>query len=180
MAEPSKGPRDHQEAVQALFLKNAAVLQGFITGLVPDLALADDIYQEVFLTVSRLAARFQPGTDFPAWARSIALMKIHEGYRSRRSGARPLDAKILELLAAENAETSDTWSLRRQSLAECLKQLPPRARQVVELRYARTPLAPAEIGRKLDWTPHAVDVALSRARRWLQDCTRRVIGSGAV
>jgi len=180
MTDPSTGPRDHLEAVQALFLKNAPVLQGFITGMVPDLALADDIYQEVFLTVSRLAPKFTLGTDFPAWARSIAVMKIHEGFRTRRSGARPLDAKLIDLLAASNVETGESWALRRESLADCMKRLPPRARQVVELRYAGTPLSPAEIGRRIDWTPHAVDVALSRARRWLQDCARKALGSGAV
>src|SRR5262245_19055058 len=107
MADPSTGPRDHVEAVQSLFLKHSAVLQGFITGMVPDLALADDIYQEVFLTVSRLASKFRLGTDFLAWARSVALMKIHEGFRSRK-GARPLDARVIELLAATHTETADS------------------------------------------------------------------------
>src|SRR5262245_51847623 len=144
MGELSAGPRDPVEAVQALFLKHSAVLQGFITGLVPDLALADDVYQETFLTVSRLASKFRPGTDFLAWARSVALMKIHEGYRGRK-GARPLDARVLSLLAASHVETPDSWAQRRQSLAECLGKLPPRAREVVELRYAQTPLSSAEI-----------------------------------
>src|SRR5215470_343916 len=126
MGDPAAGPRDHVEAVQALFLKHSAVLQGFITGLVPDLALADDVYQEVFLAVSRLASKFRLGTDFLAWARSIAVLKVHEGYRSRKS-ARPLDARVLELLAASNVETPDSWAQRRQSLADCLRKLPPRA-----------------------------------------------------
>jgi RNA polymerase sigma-70 factor (ECF subfamily) len=167
------------EAVQALFLKHSAVLQGFITGLVPDLALADDVYQEVFLAVSRLAPKFRLGTDFLAWARSIAVLKIHEGYRGRK-GVRPLDARVIELLAASSVETPDTWSQRRRSLSKCLEKLAPRAREVVDLRYAQTPLSTAEISRKLSWTPHAVDVALSRARRWLQDCTRRGVAPGAV
>jgi len=179
MADASIGPRNHVEAVQALFLKNSAVLQGFITGLVPDLALAEDVYQEVFLAVSRLASKFQLGTDFLAWARSVALMKIHEGFRGRKS-ARPLDARVIELLAASHTETQDAWALRRQSLADCLRKLPPRARELVELRYAATPLSTSQISRKLSWTPHAVDVGLSRARRWLQDCTRRGIAPGAV
>jgi len=179
MGDLSAGPRDPVEAVQALFLKHSAVLQGFITGLVPDLALADDVYQEVFLAISRLAPKFRPGTDFLAWARSISVMKIHEGYRGRK-GARPLDARVLELLAASSAETLDSWAQRRETLARCLQKLPPRAREVVDLRYAQSPLSSAQISRKLSWTPHAVDVALSRARRWLQDCTRRGIAPGAV
>src|SRR5215510_10836725 len=119
MGDPSTGPRDHVEAVQSLFLKHSAVLQGFITGLVPDLAMAEDVYQEVFLAVSRLSSKFRLGTDFLAWARSIALMKVHEGFRARK-GARPLDARVIELLAASHVETHDTWSVRRKSLAECL------------------------------------------------------------
>jgi RNA polymerase sigma-70 factor (ECF subfamily) len=177
---PKKGPRDHQEAVQGLFLKHAGVLQGFITGLVPDLALAEDVYQETFLTASRLAEDFKLGTNFLSWARSIAVLKVHEGFRSRKAGIRPLDPKVIELLASAEVETSEMWTRRRDSLADCLRKLPPRARQLVELRYAATPLSPAEIGRKLSWSSHSVDVGLSRARRWLQDCTRRALSAGAL
>jgi DNA-directed RNA polymerase specialized sigma24 family protein len=58
-------------------------------------------------------------------------------------------------------------------LAACIQQLAPRARQILELRYAEEPAAPPEIARRLAWTVEAVHVALSRARKFLQECTRR-------
>ncbi len=90
MGDPASRTSDPVEAVQRLFLKNTDVLQGFIIALVPDLAAAEDVFQEVFLTVSRLAPKFRPGTDFLAWARAIAVLKARESYRLRKGAPRRL------------------------------------------------------------------------------------------
>ena len=68
---------------------------------------------------------------------------------------------------------ADVWEEKRAVLAVCIKQLAPRARQILEMRYADEPASPPEIARRLSWTPSAVNVALARARKFLQECTRR-------
>lgn len=166
------------EAVQRLFLKNAEVLKGFMVGLMPDFAAADDVFQEVFVAVTRLAPKFQPGSDFLAWARSIAWLKTQEAYRQRKAGPRPLRPEVLEALIGTAVETEDTWDRRRKALAACMERLSPRARQIVELRYSDDPPSSQEIARRLSWTLHAVDVALTRARRWLRECAGRALRGG--
>jgi RNA polymerase sigma-70 factor (ECF subfamily) len=74
------------------------------------------------------------------------------------------------LLAAE--EVPDDWAERREALARCVEQLAPRAREILELRYSEEFLPPPEIASRLSWSVNAVHVALSRARKFLQDCTR--------
>jgi RNA polymerase sigma-70 factor, ECF subfamily len=169
-------PQPNQQAVeevQRLFLRHGSVLRGFILGLLPDHNRAEDVFQEVFLTVSRKAAEFTPGSNFLAWARSVARLKVLEACRAARTGPHPLDSEALEALIDSAEELDDSWAARREALAKCLEQLAPRAREILELRYSDEFLPPPQIAARLSWTVGAVHVALSRARKFLQECTRR-------
>lgn len=161
------------EEVQRLFLRHAGLLRGFILGLMPDRDQAEDVFQEVFLTVTRKADEFTPGTNFLAWARSIARLKVLESFRTRRAGPALLDPDAIDAVLAAAAEMDDTWAGRREALAHCLQQLAPRAREIVELRYCEDHHSPPAIAERLSWSVNAVNVALSRARRFLQECARR-------
>src|SRR4051812_41613851 len=99
-------PQPNQQAVeevQRLFLRHAGVLRGFILGLLPDHNHAEDVFQEVFLTVTRKADEFTPGTNFLAWARTVARLKVLEAWRASRSSPHPLSPEAMEALI-ESAE----------------------------------------------------------------------------
>jgi RNA polymerase sigma-70 factor (ECF subfamily) len=161
------------EEVQRLFLRHAGLLRGFILGLLPDHNRAEDVFQEVFLTVTRKADDFRPGSNFLAWARSIARLKVLEQCRSSQGGPRLLEPEALDAVVAVAEEGGDDWAERREALARCVEQLAPRAREILELRYSEDFLPPPEIAARLCWSVNAVHVALSRARKFLQECTRR-------
>jgi RNA polymerase sigma-70 factor (ECF subfamily) len=161
------------EEVQRLFLRHAGLLRGFILGLLPDHNRAEDVFQETFLTISRKAAEFESGTNFLSWARSVARLKVLEACRAVQGGPHLLTPDALEAVLEVCGEDDDTWAERREALARCLEQLAPRAREIVELRYGDDFLAPPEIASRLSWSVNSVHVALSRARRFLQECTRR-------
>ncbi len=166
------------ETVQRLFLQHATALRGFIFGLLPDRDAAQDVIQEVFLTATQRADQFRPDGNFLAWARGIARNKVLEHFRRRRAHPHLFDNELLEVLAASAGEGDDIWEERRTALAACIQQLAPRARQILEMRYAETPTPPPEIAQRLAWTVNAVHVALARARKFLQDCTRRRLAEG--
>jgi len=167
-----------QPTIEALFLQQAAAVRGFVRGLVPDRAAADDVFQEVFLTVTQRGADFQRDRDFLAWVRGIARNKVLEHYRRQRRTLLPFDEELLKLLA-DSAEVSDQLlEQRREALTKCLERLAPRAREIVDLRYAEHPLSPPEIAERLAWTTNAIHVALARARAFLRECTQQVLASG--
>jgi RNA polymerase sigma-70 factor (ECF subfamily) len=161
------------EEVQRLFLRHAGVLRGFILGLLPDHNRAEDVFQETFLTLSRKAAEFQSGTNFLSWARSVARLKVLEACRAGHGGPHLLTPDALEAVLAVSGEADDAWAERREALARCLERLAPRAREILELRYGDDFLPPPVIASRLSWSVNSVHVALSRARRFLQECTRR-------
>ncbi len=161
------------EEVQRLFLRHAGVLRGFILGLMADRGRAEDVFQETFLTLTRKATEFTPGSNFLAWARSVARLKVLEACRAIRGSASLLGQDALEALIEAAPEVEDEWEERREALARCLEQLAPRAREIIDLRYSDDHLAPPAIAGRIRWTVNAVNVALSRARKFLQECTRR-------
>lgn len=170
-----RSPEVLQARIQKLFLQNAVALRGFILGLVRQPEAADDVLQEVFVVVSQQAVVFRPDGNFLAWARGIARNKVFDYYRRNRSAPRLVDEELLELLAIAAEERVDEWAERRAALAQCIQQLAPRARQILELRYADQPFAPPQIADRLGWTVNAVHVALTRARKFLQECTRHAL-----
>ena len=66
MSTAAEPDRTVVEEVQRLFLRHAGLLRGFILGLLPDHNRAEDVFQEVFLTISRKAAEFRAGR-LPLW-----------------------------------------------------------------------------------------------------------------
>ncbi|MBY0232856.1 MAG: hypothetical protein K2W96_26535 [Gemmataceae bacterium] len=99
------------EEVQRLFPRHGGLLRGFILGLMPDRDRAEDVLQELFLTITRKAADSAPGTNFLAWARSIDRLKVLEAFRSSRAGPCLLEPDALEAvcLAAEEAGDKGWW-----------------------------------------------------------------------
>ncbi len=171
---------DRVREVQRLFLHHADVLEGFIVALLPDLSVTKDVLHEVFLTVTAKAAEFRPGSDFPAWTRAIARLKVLEQVRRRKNVPHLLDPGALDAVIAAAPEAEEAWGPRRRALAECLREIAPRAREILELRYSGEALTPREIAGRVSWTSAAVRVALSRARKFLQECTdRRAAGQEA-
>jgi len=163
--------------VQSLFVQHLPALRGFVLSLVSNFSLVDDIVQETFLVVTSKAREFEPGSNFRAWVWTIARFKTLQLLEKSQSVGEHLKPEVIAGLCAH--ETSQHWPAEEhlQLLAECIKQLTPRAREAVELRYQQSH-RPAEIARRIGWTVEAVHVALSRARVTLRDCvTRRLAAS---
>lgn len=174
--EPAGQPDGHTVRVQQLFVKHQSAIKAFILSLQPDFAEADDVLQEAFLTVTRKAGEFQEGSNFIAWAFTIARFKLLES-RRRHGKTAALSDEVLETLAAAVPEEA-FFDARLRALRGCLEGLAPRAQEIVRLRY-HGERGPEEIARLLAWTPNAVNVALSKARGWLRDCVQRQVGAAS-
>jgi RNA polymerase sigma-70 factor (ECF subfamily) len=160
---------EHTLRVQQHFVRHQGALKAFVLALWPDFAEADDVLQEVFLTVTAKAHQFEEGTNFLSWARSIARYEVCEARRKKaRSVVRP------EVLEALEASCPEDWADDRKlaALAHCLDGLAPKARELVQLRYQHEH-GPGEIARMLARTVNSVGVALAKARAALRECMER-------
>src|SRR5690349_17950183 len=59
-----------------LFLANQRALYAYILTLVPSIADAEDVFQEMNVTLWRIREEFTPGTNFRAWASKVAYHKV--------------------------------------------------------------------------------------------------------
>lgn len=158
---------DATEEVQLLFVRHENSIRAFVRALQPSLADADDVMQETFLTVSRKASSFEPGTDFVAWACGIARLKVLENFRQKKRANILSEAAIIAL--AEEAPSPESLSEREDALETCLEKLAPKTRDLLWRRYSRRQSS-TEMAEAAGMTSTAVRVALSKARVALRDC----------
>lgn len=170
-AESENQPGERTVWVQQLFVKHQTAVRAFILSLQPNFTEADDIVQETFLTVTRKAAEFRDGSNFLAWAFTIARFKLLEA--RRRGGKQPvvLSDEVIEVLAS-SAPEAGFFESRLAALRRCLERLAPRAREIVRLRYHEEH-GPEEIAAQIDWSANAVNVALARARNSMRHCVEK-------
>jgi RNA polymerase sigma-70 factor, ECF subfamily len=158
----------HTQQVLQLFIRHQPRIKGFILALLPDFAAAEDVLQETFLVVQRKASEFQLASNFVAWVFSIARFQVMKAQTAHQRHVERFSDAVMESLAA--SAPIEPWDDRRLALLpQCLDQLAPQARRIVDLFY-RDEHKPQEIAQRLSWTPAAVSVALSRARKLLRDC----------
>ena len=168
---------DHVAHVQGLFVQNLPALRGFVLSLVNNFNLVDDVVQETFLTVTQKAHQFERGTNFRAWAWTIARFKTLQMLEKNSAVEERFVPDVIEALCAHESATHwfDEDILRH--LAGCIQSLAPKARQSIELRYSRAH-RPPEVARIMGWTVEAVNVALARARVALRECVSRRLAAG--
>jgi RNA polymerase sigma-70 factor, ECF subfamily len=149
-------------------MKARVNLLGFIYSLVRDFNLAEDLFQEVSIRLLEREDQFVPGSDFGAWARAFARNVVHEQARSR---SRLVISQEAVEAAAEHFASPEPAApqAQREALQSCLRQLDEQPRRLISLRFEQG-LSMEEIGRAVNRSAGAVQVALSRTRSWLMKC----------
>lgn len=163
---------DHTLAVQRLFVQHQQAVLAYVLTLEPDLHDAHEIVQETFVTASRKAATFAVGTNFLAWACAIARFNTLHFQRTRGRRNARLAEDVVELMAQDDVEDFAAFQSQVTALRRCLRELAPKARELVNLRYHAGKL-PEQIADEVGWTANSVRVALTRARNALRDCLGR-------
>jgi RNA polymerase sigma-70 factor, ECF subfamily len=125
------------EQFVSLVLMHQRRLHAFIRALVPESADVDDLFQQTSAVLWRRFDDFEPGTNFAAWAMTIARNQVrdHRKRHLRRRGIFSDD--LFDAIADKIAIATETVDARQEALSACLRDLPADARQLIELRYAQ-------------------------------------------
>ena len=130
----------NQEALQPLFTRHAPLVHHLASqSLGPN--SAEDIVQDVFLTVWRKAAAFDPGRgSFRSWLLQIAHFRILNELRrrSRRPKIDPqTDGKTIEEWEDEDGgPPEEAWQeFRREAVRAAVGRLPPAQRRALSLAF---------------------------------------------
>lgn len=145
-------------------------LLSYIRLLVRDVNTAEDVFQEVCVTVLRKQGEITAGANLDAYFRKVAR---HVAFAAlEKSGRSPVSipGDLLETLEETWTKTSvptDSWQL--EALRNCVGRLPPRSRYMLTLRYDEY-LTGGDLAEKLGSTVQGAYVALSRVHRALRKC----------
>lgn len=165
----STAPDAHTLHVQQLFVRHQQAVLGYVLSIEPNFADAQDVVQEVFLTISRKAHTWTADTDFLAWVCTVARYETLNFQRTRARRAARLDEDVVALLHAGEVADEAAFQRRVSALQRCLGRLAPRAHELVWMRYHGAQM-PEQIAPAVGWTANAVRVALTRARQFLREC----------
>ena len=156
------------------FQRDRLRLIAYIRSLVGDPDRTEDIFQEVSVVVLQKAEQFVEGRDLQSWCRGIARNVIlREREKSRRLRSFEGD-RLVELVDAAFTENAGRELLenRRSLLRQCLQMLARPSQELLQLRYHAS-LSLREVAQKLGRSEAAIQVALSRVRKWLTECVER-------
>jgi RNA polymerase sigma factor (sigma-70 family) len=123
---------------------------------------ADEAAQAVFV---RLLAELSRGKTYPVPFRVVVWKVVEWTVRGTYPGAKP-DAELPEEWEGADEDAYGDWETEHD-IAQMRASLPPRQREVAELRWLRG-LEPAEIAAELGIEPNAVYQALHNANEKLK------------
>ena len=159
----------HREFVR-LLATHERQLAEYVHALIPLWQDAEDVLQNTKLRLWEQFDSFQSGTDFAAWAFTIAhyAVRTHrtERQRQRVCFSDDLLEKISRHLPTISASAPDA---RLSALIECVRALSQANRKLLSLVCAGQRKI-KDVARELGQTSSATYVALFRIRRSLHEC----------
>ena len=132
MAQVAQGDR---RAIRVLFGRYQLIVYRFVLRLVGNSASAEDIVSEVFLELWRHAESFEGRARLSTWILAIARNKAVSSMRGRSE--LPLDDATAHAIPDEAATAEQTLDAAKRSalLRQCLAQLSPAHREIIDLVY---------------------------------------------
>jgi RNA polymerase sigma-70 factor, ECF subfamily len=124
-----------KKALQVLFARHNVRVFRFVLRFLGDESLAEDMVSEVFFDVWRQAERFESRSQVSTWLMAIARNKALSVLRRRTTEA--LDEEVAEFIEdpADNPEVTMQKTQRSAVLQDCLGQLSPAHREIIDLVY---------------------------------------------
>ncbi|WP_035602649.1 sigma-70 family RNA polymerase sigma factor [Haloferula sp. BvORR071] len=123
-----------------LLTEHQSVICSFVISLLPGAPGVDDVIQETNALLWTKRSQFEIGTNFRAWALTIARFQVmvHLRLLKKRRWV-TLDDDVAELLADELEEQTDPelTESRIEALSACLGKLRPEDRELLMQRYWR-------------------------------------------
>ena len=167
-----------REAFEVLFARYRDHVWSYLRRFLGDRASAEDLTQDVFLSVIRSRSAYEPEAPFAAWLFRIAANAARSHLRRMHGVA------VQSLTDCENDVPADTASEPPEDVAfgheltsaleDAVRRLPDALREVFLLHQVHR-LDDGDIAQALDVAPASVRVYLHRARQTLHERLRPLL-----
>lgn len=165
--------RDRESEIVALLTEIQLPLRLYVQSLLPGDPGAKDVAQSANATIWQKRDDFVLGTNFRAWAFSIARYETLTYRKKQARDARLVFSEELEsAFAAELSEPASDAERKHEALRLCLAKLRPRHRDLILHRYASAGTL-RDFAEKSGRTVGGLKVTLHRLRNALLACMAR-------
>ena len=168
-----------ESALKELYEMTSSKLYGVAVRVVSNKSWAEDVLQEVFINIWRIAGDYKASLSPPmAWMCLIVRSRGLDFLRRRRSdradAVQELDDVLSDTLEGDSANPMDTALAGEQAWAlhQCLSQLDNKQREVVSLAYLRD-LSHCELAEQLKLPLGTVKTWIRRGLEQLRGCMSR-------
>jgi RNA polymerase sigma-70 factor (ECF subfamily) len=178
MDQPIPHEADSQKRLMLLMTRHQRQIFSYIYTLVPRRHDAEDLLQETSVVICEKFHEFREGTDFVAWACQIAYWRVRYSRQKFARSKVVFDQDVLDAVARTASTLTAELDERHEALAQCLRKLHARDRELVLTRYepgSGVEEAARRSGRSLE----AAYKALTRIRKSLFDCVTHQLSTGA-
>lgn len=149
-----------------------AALFRFVLSLVGNAQDAEDVIQRASITMWRRFSDFEKGTNFVAWSFVVASFEAKNFLRSSSRSVVRFDEELFEKLAREREVDIQNDDTRLEALEECMRQLDPQSKALVESVYIRGEEI-KDLAQREGRAPQTFYNRLNFIRRMLTDCLRQ-------
>ncbi|MBC7597622.1 MAG: sigma-70 family RNA polymerase sigma factor [Polaromonas sp.] len=168
-----------ESALKELYEMTSSKLYGVAVRVVSNKGWAEDVLQEAFINIWRIAGDYKASLSPPmAWMCLIVRSRGLDFLRRRRSdradAVQELDDVLSDTLEGDSANPMDTALAGEQAWAlhQCLSKLDNKQREVVSLAYLRD-LSHGELAEQLKLPLGTVKTWIRRGLEQLRGCMSR-------
>jgi RNA polymerase sigma factor (sigma-70 family) len=167
------------QALKALYDATSQRLYAIAMRVVSNTEHAEDVLQEAYLTIWRVAGDYQKSLSPPlVWMGVIVRSRGLDFLRRRKAeqslAGQPMDEMLSDTLAADDATPMDMQEASEQAWAlhECLRKIEAKQREVLTLAYFRD-LSQNELAQQLKLPLGTVKTWMRRSLAQLRTCMNR-------
>jgi RNA polymerase sigma-70 factor (ECF subfamily) len=165
---------EHESQIVALLTEIQLPLRLYVQSLMPGDRKAPDVAQLANATLWRKRGDFVLGTNFKAWAFSVARFEVLSYRKQQARDARLVFSDTLaETLADDLADRDDSIERRHEALRSCLEKLRQQDRDLLLHRYSATAGTLDEFAEKVGRSVGGLKVTLHRLRNALLGCIEK-------
>lgn len=150
-------------------------LFAYVLSLVRNLDDAEDLFQQTTVVLWRKYDDFDRTRSFLSWACGIARLEAANFLRARGRDRLYFSDELNGLLIEAYDRLPDEGDDRREALAQCVRQLRQRDRELLDACYGEpggVNAFAARVGRR----PQSIHNSLRRLRQALLECVQRRLG----
>lgn len=145
----------------------------FIFGIYPNHDAAEDILQETNRIIWTKRDEFEEGSNFLAWARTIAKFQTLSYLKTRKSKSwLHFDSDLVQDLARKLEQRDSLMEGRKTFLKQCINSLDDKDQELV-LRKYQLKETNKQIGEQIGRSEGGLKQAFLRIRRLLRECVQR-------